>query len=176
MFGIGFTKNKDREIRYLQDLLGETLERLEKTTDKAVRLEQNVIAKDKNISNLHVEMQKKTTSYNLLGKELGDTQELVVVLEEAVKTTSRPKRKRRQELSHKTGFTNVSEEESWDMFKQYEHGMDVDKIAKNSDRSQSCVSRHIRKHLEEGNNARREQVESVSGPEDAGIETQEQSS
>jgi len=158
-----FGRREQKEIDYLQELLGETLENNEKLSNKCVRLEQNVIAKDKNISNLHVEMTKKTTSYSLLSKELKDSQELVAVLEEAVKTTKIPKRKHRQQLSHKTGFTKVSEEESWDMFKQYEHGIDVDRIAKGLDRSQSCVSRHIRKHLEEDNNAGRKQVESLPG-------------
>ena len=60
-----------------------------------------------------------------------------------------PRRKNRKQLSHKTGFTKVGQVESHDMYEMYQGGMNVDAIAIALGRSQSCISRHIRKHMEE---------------------------
>ena len=41
-----FGRKEQREIDYLQDLLGETLERNEKLANKAIRLEQALVKRD----------------------------------------------------------------------------------------------------------------------------------
>ena len=65
------------------------------------------------------------------------------------KLDSKKRRKNRKQLSHKTGFTKVGQVESLDIYEMYKDGMNVHTIAKTLDRSQSCISRHIRKHMEE---------------------------
>ncbi len=70
-------------------------------------------------------------------------------LERALNDAKKPRRKNRKQLSHKTGFTRVGEVESYDIYQMYQNGMNGYDIARTLDRSQSCVSKHIRKHLEE---------------------------
>ena len=61
----------------------------------------------------------------------------------------KPRKRTRKQLSHRTGFTKVSDVESLEMFDMYNNQRDLVDIASYFKRSQSCVGTHIRKHLEE---------------------------
>ena len=59
------------------------------------------------------------------------------------------KKKRKPQLSRKTGYKIVTADESLEMLEMYNNGYDLTAISNFTGRSSSCVSRHIRKHLGE---------------------------
>ena len=70
---------------------------------------------------------------------------LYTLLEEC---KGKSKRKVRKQLTHKTGYTKVGQVESRDIYEMYQNGRSLVDIANYFKRSQSCVSGHVRKHLE----------------------------
>ena len=70
---------------------------------------------------------------------------LYTLLEEC---KNKPKRKKRKQLTHRTGYTKVGQVESYDIYEMYQNERPLVDIANHFSRSQSCISRHIRKHLE----------------------------
>ena len=156
LFGLGNIRGYKKELSYLQEMYGELQESYEEMysrenilRNKCLALEKSLIERDKHLSNLHAEMVKKNTTASLLGKELKDSQELVAVLEEAVKTTKIPKRKRRKALNQRTGFTKVSAEEKATMVDMFKNGFSNMKIAQHVGRAESTVSSYLHKYYEE---------------------------
>lgn len=72
---------------------------------------------------------------------------LEVALIEAKKAS--PRRKYRRRHRKATGYTKVSEGESLEIYNMYKRGLSLTEIANTVGRSNSCVSRHVDKHIEE---------------------------
>jgi DNA-binding MarR family transcriptional regulator len=72
------------------------------------------------------------------------------------------KKKGRKHISHKSGFKKVSKEEAQEMLELWNAHIDLVDIANKFGRSQTTVSRHIRRLTEEQN----EQVERMARSED----------
>ena len=64
-------------------------------------------------------------------------------------TLLRQRQPRRKGLTRVTGYKRVSESESLEMYERYETGDSLSDIAAQMHRSQSCVSKHVWKHVEE---------------------------
>jgi len=68
---------------------------------------------------------------------------------ELASAKSRTPKTRRKRLASKTGFHRVSESESLEMYEMYMNDCVLSDIANKLGRSQSTVTGHIRKHMEQ---------------------------
>ena len=73
--------------------------------------------------------------------------EKCIKLERALLEQKAP-RKNRKPISRTTGYKKVTKDESLEIYKMYKNGYCLSYIANRSNRSQSCISRHVRIHLE----------------------------
>jgi len=92
-----------------------------------------------------IEMQEELID-NLYG-ENSTLLEKCIKLERALLEQKAP-RKNRKSISRATGYKRVTEDESLEIYEMYKRGDDLSDIANYFRRSQSCISRHVRIHLE----------------------------
>jgi len=87
---------------------------------------------------------------NLVDENYALTTKCEKLESELIKAQSKTKKRRsRPQLSRKTGYRRVTEEESLGIFELYQNHVDLSEIATHFNRSQSCVSKHVRKQLGE---------------------------